>query len=65
MNFFLIACGGFVPELTQLAKAIGTSIGKITANLGNNACSIPSITDYLTKMELRGSIGKKKKSAKC
>ena len=65
MNFFLIACGGFVPELTQFAKELGASIGKVTANLGNNACSIPSIVDYLTKMELRRNIGKKKKSAKC
>lgn len=65
MNFFLIACGGYVPELTSLAKETGQKIGKVTANLGNNACSIPSIVDYLTKMEHRGTIGKKKKTAKC
>ena len=38
---------------------------KVTADLGNNSCAIPYAPDYIRKAQIRGTIGKKRKSAKC
>lgn len=35
------------------------------ADLGNNACQVPFAPDYIAKVAQRGSIGKKRKTAKC
>jgi hypothetical protein len=42
----------------------GEAIGPVTANLGNNACQIPFAPDYIRKVEKRGTIGRKRKTAK-
>ena len=65
MNGFLIAVGCFVKALTAIAKATGERIGPVTADLGNNACRIPFAPEYIRKVEKRGSIGRKRKTAKC
>jgi 3-methyladenine DNA glycosylase AlkD len=65
MNGFLIAVGCYVQPLTEFALAIGEKIGPVTANLGDNDCQIPFAPDYIRKVEKRGAIGKKRKSAKC
>ena len=65
MNGFVIAVGGYVAPLTDLAIETGERIGKVEADLGNNACQMPYSPDYIRKMQQRGNIGKKRKSAKC
>ncbi len=65
MNMFLIAVGCFVAPLTELALKTAAKIGEVTADLGNNSCEIFSATDYINKVKTRGTIGKKRKSAKC
>ena len=38
---------------------------RITADLGDNDCQVPFAPDYIRKVQQRGSIGKKRKAAKC
>ena len=63
MNLFVIAAGGYVPDLSKKAKEIGDKIGKVTVDMGNTACKVPMIRPYIEKMEARGV--KKKKQARC
>jgi 3-methyladenine DNA glycosylase AlkD len=65
MNSFVIAVGCYVRKLTKLAKEIGEAIGRVTVDMGNTACQVPFAPHYIGKVEKRGSIGKKRKSAKC
>jgi 3-methyladenine DNA glycosylase AlkD len=64
MNGFVIAAGSYVPDLTELALQTAKKIGKVTVEL-NGACQVPYAPDYIQKVQKRGSIGKKRKSAKC
>jgi hypothetical protein len=65
MNGFLIALGCYVQPLTEFALQMGEKIGPVTANLGDNDCQIPFAPDYIRKVQKRGALGKKRKSAKC
>jgi len=65
MNDFVIAVGCYVSALTDFAVEIGEKIGPVTADLGNNDCQVPSAPDYIRNVQARGTIGKKRKSAKC
>jgi 3-methyladenine DNA glycosylase AlkD len=65
MNSLVIAVGCYVGSLTEYALQLGEKIGPVTADLGNNACEVPFAPDYIRKVEKRGTIGKKRKSAKC
>jgi 3-methyladenine DNA glycosylase AlkD len=65
MNAFVIAVGSYVKSMTDLAIQIGQSIGKVTADLGNNDCQIPFAPEYILKVKKRGTIGKKRKTVKC
>ncbi len=65
MNAFIIAVGTYVPSLTEDAITIAERMGPVTADLGNNACQVPYAPDYIRKVEKRGGIGRKRKSAKC
>ncbi len=65
MNSFVISAGSYVKSLTDAAIQIGEKIGSVTADLGNNACQVPFAPDYIRKVQKRGSIGKKRKTAKC
>jgi 3-methyladenine DNA glycosylase AlkD len=65
MNGFLIAVGSYVQPLTEFALQTGEKIGPVTADLGDNNCQIPLAPDYIRKVQKRGAIGKKRKSAKC
>jgi len=62
---FLIAVGSYVQPLTKFALQIGEKIGPVTADLGNNDCQVPFAPDYIRKVQKRGAIGKKRKTAKC
>jgi len=65
MNGFLISVGCYVSPLTEFVREAAEQIGPVTADLGNNDCQIPFALDYISKVEKRGAIGKKRKSAKC
>ncbi len=65
MNNFLIAAGCYVPALTDLALRLASDIGPVEADLGNNDCQVPDAAAYIRKVQQRGTIGKKRKSAKC
>lgn len=47
------------------ALALAEQIGPVMADLGNNSCQVPFAPDYIRKVEQRGAIGKKRKTAKC
>jgi hypothetical protein len=65
MNGFLIALGCYVQPLTEFALQTGEKIGPVTADLGDNDCQVPFAPDYIRKVQKRGAIGKKRKTAKC
>ncbi len=65
MNHFVIALGCFVKELTDLAILAGEKMGPVSVDMGKTACQVPFVPDYIKKVQKRGTIGKKRKSAKC
>jgi hypothetical protein len=65
MNRFVIAVGTYVVALTDDALRAGERIGKVSVDMGDTACSVPYSPDYIRKAQLKGIIGKKRKSAKC
>ena len=48
-----------------MAVQTGGAIGPITVDVGDTACQVPFAPDYIRKVEARGAIGKKRKTAKC
>jgi 3-methyladenine DNA glycosylase AlkD len=64
MNSFVISVGSYVPALTDLALEIGEKIGPVDVDMGNTACEVPFAPDYIRKVQKRGTLGKKRKSAK-
>ena len=65
MNGFLIAVGSYVQPLTKLVVEIAKKIGPVSVDVGNTSCQVPFAPDYIQKVEKRGALGKKRKSAKC
>ena len=65
MNGFVIAVGGSVPELTELAKETGKKIGIVKVDMGGTACKTPYSPEYIDKIIQRGALGKKKKTVRC
>jgi 3-methyladenine DNA glycosylase AlkD len=65
MNSFIIAVGSYVLPLTDVAIRTGEKIGPVTANLGDNSCQVPFAPDQIDKVKKRGTLGKKRKTAKC
>lgn len=65
MNSFVIAVGSYVQPLTETAIQTAEQIGQVMADLGNNSCQVPFAPDYIRKVQSRGAIGKKRKTAKC
>lgn len=65
MNSFVIVVGCYVQSLTGLAISVAEEIGPVMADLGNNSCQVPFAPDYIRKVQNRGTIGKKRKTAKC
>ena len=65
MNGFVIAAGSYVKGLTNKANKVATSIGKVSVDMGGTTCKVPLATTYIKKIEDKGYIGKKRKSARC
>ena len=65
MNGFVIALGSYVKSLTEAALKAGEKIGPVEVDMGETSCKVPYAPDYIRKVQKRGTIGKKRKSAKC
>ena len=65
MNGFVIAVGCYLKTLTQLALEIAARIGPVAVDMGETDCQVPEAVAYIRKVEARGAIGKKRRSAKC
>ncbi|MBC3873609.1 DNA alkylation repair protein [Undibacterium flavidum] len=65
MNAYVIALGSYVTELSAAALQAAQKIGEVTVDVGDTACKVPFAPDYITKVAQRGSLGKKRKTAKC
>ncbi len=65
MNNFIIAVGSYVRALTSHALETAEQLGPVPVDMGDTACKVPIALDYIKKVQQRGAIGKKRKSAKC
>lgn len=65
MNSFVIAVGTYVKPLLEKAKATAEVIGKVSVDMGDTACKVPTATEYIKKVEDMGRVGKKRKTIKC
>lgn len=65
MNCFVISVGSYVQSLTETAKKAAGKIGKVSVDMGDTACKVPPAVEYIEMVEKRGTIGKKRKTAKC
>jgi 3-methyladenine DNA glycosylase AlkD len=65
MNGFVIGVGVYVPALTELALDTADKLGAVTVDMGGTACKVPDARAYIEKVQKRGTIGKKRKTAKC
>jgi hypothetical protein len=65
MNGFVSAVGGYVVGLTALAIDTAVQIGKVTVDMGATACAVRYPPDVIEAMKQRGTLGKKRKTAKC
>lgn len=65
MNTFVIAVGSYVKSLSEFAQQTAKKIGPVTVDVGNTACKVPFAPDYIQKAIKRGTLTKKRKSAKC
>ncbi len=65
MNGFVIAIGTYVVSLSNLALAVAEEIGQVVVDANGTACNVPSAPDRIKKVQASGSVGKKRKSAKC
>lgn len=64
MNGFIIAVGGNVGALTKSAVKAAKAVGAVQVDLGGTACKVPLATEYIQKIVDRGTVGKKRKSAR-
>jgi len=65
MNGFVIAVGSYISPLTDLALETARKVGKVSVDMGGTSCKVPDASEYIEKVRSRGTIGKKRKSAKC
>jgi 3-methyladenine DNA glycosylase AlkD len=65
MNGFVIAVGCYVRALTDEAVRTADRIGRVTVDMGDTACKVPSAAEYIDKVRQRGAVGKKRKTVKC
>ncbi|KIL52020.1 DNA alkylation repair protein [Jeotgalibacillus soli] len=65
MNAFVIAVASYVAPLTEKAKKVADTIGKVHVDVGNTACKVPLATEYIGKVEARNKIGAKRKTCRC
>lgn len=65
MNGFVIAVGSYVRGLTEAALEVAARVGPVTVDMGRTECKVPAAADSIRKVQDRGTIGRKRKTAKC
>ena len=65
MNGFVIAISGYVKALSEQGLKTANAIGTVNVHMGGTACKVPYAPDYIEKVRQRGTVGKKRMSAKC
>jgi 3-methyladenine DNA glycosylase AlkD len=65
MKAFVIAIGSSIKELTQKSIETAEKIGTVEVNHNGTACKTPFAKDYINKVIIKGSVGKKKKTCRC
>ncbi|MFY0591035.1 DNA alkylation repair protein [Roseivirga sp.] len=65
INGFVIAIGSYIEALTAKSIETANDIGKVEVLMGGTACKVPLAKDYIKKVVDRGSVGKKRKTARC
>ncbi len=65
MNGFIIAVGSYILPLTDDAIATAKKVGVVMVDMGDTSCKVPDAIEYIIKVKNRGSLGKKKKMARC
>jgi 3-methyladenine DNA glycosylase AlkD len=65
MNAFVIAIGGYVAPLTNRCLEVAVNVGKVSVEMNGTACKVPFAHGYIMKIVNRGSVGKKRKRARC
>lgn len=65
MNSFVICVGSYVAPLTSHCLKTAEKVGRVDIDMGDTSCQVPFAPDYIRKVQQRGSIGKKRKTAKC
>lgn len=65
MNGFVISVGCYVMALTDEALRVAEAIGPVEVDMGATACRVPSASEYIRKVQARGTLGKKRKTLKC
>lgn len=65
MNQFVICVGTYVAALHEEAYRVADAIGRVHVDVGQTACKVPLATEYIKKMEARGTVGVKRKTCLC
>jgi 3-methyladenine DNA glycosylase AlkD len=65
MNGFIISAANYVTALTDDAIAIAKKNGVVMVDMNGTACKVPDALEYIAKMQVKGQIGKKKKTVTC
>lgn len=65
MNGFVIATACYIVSLTEKARKVAESIGVVAVDMGGTSCKVPLATTTIQKVIDRGSLGKKRKQARC
>jgi 3-methyladenine DNA glycosylase AlkD len=65
MNGFVIAVGAYLRPLTDLALQTAQKIGEVSVDVGDTSCKVPYAPEYIEKAQKKGTVGKKRKTAKC
>lgn len=65
MNSFVMALGTYVLPLKTKTFRAAKKIGKVDVDVGNTSCKTHVAEEFLKKVEARGRLGKKRKTARC
>ncbi|MBL8794948.1 MAG: DNA alkylation repair protein [Planctomycetia bacterium] len=65
MNNFVIAVGTYVQPLSDLALQTAQTMGEVAVDFGDTACQVPSAVAHIEKVRKKGTVGRKRKTAKC
>jgi 3-methyladenine DNA glycosylase AlkD len=65
MNGFVIGVGSYVKPLSDVAMETARKIGVVSVDMGGTSCKVPAAVEYINKARQRGTLGRKRRSAKC